>query len=139
MTNWIRILFLGIFSLLFSVNTYGKDSSHNNYLFNLSETEEERFCSEDSCILSSDLFYAGRTLNHLMKTRSINASAAFCLSNTSSNDYQNNKFILPVMTIQHHFICGPKVVTGKFLYINPHSRIPHSKNYYIFTLEKIII
>lgn len=139
MMYWVKIMLLGILTLVLSVNAYGKDCSNNDIEYNTSDLFEEYLYREDSHLVSSDEFYTGRTLNHLLKTRRINASAAFCLSNTTGNDFQNNKFILPVITIQHSFSYMPKFITGRFLYINPHSRVSHSKSYYIYTLEKIII
>lgn len=133
----IRIILLGVLAFFISVTVSGKTASCDITL--PSEAIEEYSIDEDSYLLSSDMFYAGRTLSYLLKSRRINASAAFCLLNTLSKDNQNNKPILPAIITQHHFSCVPKFITGRFLYINPHSRIPHPKSYYIFALKKIII
>lgn len=135
---WIKLILLGVLAFALSTSVHSKNASSIN-IIEISDMEGEYSYNEDYILESSNICHAERTLNHLLKTRRIYASAAFCLSISSSKDNNNDKFVIPVINIQNNTTCLPKFITEGPDYINSHSKIIHSKSYYIFTLEKIII
>ena len=137
MMYWVKLILLGALAFVLTASANCKNASYD--VSYISDTEEKYCYDEDSFLENSNVCHAERTLNYLLQTRKIYASAAFCLSISSSKDNNNDKFVVPVINIQNNTTCIPRFITGSLSYINSHSRIIHSKSYYIFTLEKIII
>ncbi|MDY3267027.1 MAG: hypothetical protein SOX26_05805 [Phocaeicola sp.] len=131
---WLKVVLIFIFTLCVSQGTSGNIVSENEdqHIICTSFLNENENTFEE-------IDFANITINHLLKSIHTDIPAIFCIANTYSKDNQDNKTLLPVITVQHRGVKSIQYITGRNHYLNSHSKIIHSKSYYIYTLEKILI
>lgn len=139
MIYWVRIIFLGILSLLVFqsmeenvISAYMTDTCAENIL---SDTDKNISFEESS---SDD--YLLRTINHILKSRYAELSVSACIFTSGCKNNNDSKFTQILSgketcnnTVYKHYC------TDREKHFNRHNLINSPKEYYIYTLEKIII
>lgn len=140
MNYWLKVIFIGIISCLLLQgmkedisSVYEEEICHENIL---SASNENCMSFEES---SSDI-YLIRTINHILKSRYADLLIPVCFIPTGVKDNNDNKSILTITGgLQRNNI------TYKYYSIDTkhctdcHNQIHSPKDYYIYTLGKIII
>ncbi len=140
MNCWLRIIFIGILSCLI-LQGIEKDMSsvwmeeicHENIL----STDNENCMSFEE---SSSDTYLIRTINHILKSRYADLSIPVCILSTGTKDNNDNKSILNLTggLLRYNITYRYYNIYAK-LCTDCHNLIHSPKDYYIYTLEKIII
>lgn len=140
MIYWLRIIFVTLLSL-FVLQGISEDvaSACNTNICTgniLSTNNEKNLSFEES---SSDN-YLIRTINHILKSRYADLSIPVCIIYSSSKDNNDNKSILPLIGgVQKNNSINNLYRFESGCYSNSQNLIHSPKDYYIYTLEKIII
>lgn len=140
MNCWLRIIFIGILSCLVLQGTETDESSVwmeeicHEHIFSADNKNYMSFeaSSSDPCLI--------RTINHILKSRYADLSIPVCIISTGAKDNNDNKSILIItgglqrnnITYKHYKIDAKHCA-------DCHNLINSPKDYYIYTLEKIII
>lgn len=140
MNCWLRIIFIGILSCLILQGIEKDESSvwmeeicHENIL----STDNENCMSfeestSDTCLI--------RTINHILKSRYADLSIPVCILPTGVKDNNDNKSILNITggLLRNNITYRNYNIYAKYC-ADCHYLIHSPKDYYIYTLEKIII
>ena len=140
MIYWIRVILIGILSFFaFQAMSEEIPSAYQAEICpdNISASNNEK---ELSFLESSSENYLTRTINHILKSRYADISIPVCVITSNTKDNNDYKSIFPLIGGLQK---GSMADRHNGIKQHRHSKsdcLPQSpKDYYIFTLEKIII
>lgn len=140
MSCWLRIIFIGILSCLI---LQGIEEDTSSVM--MEEICHEKILPTDNEICmsfeeSSSNNYLIRTINHILKSRYADLSIPVCFIPTSVKDNNDNKSILIITGGLQKNNITYRYYNADAKYRSDCLSLRHSpKDYYIYTLEKIII
>lgn len=140
MIYWLRIIFVCVLSLFAfqgiseEISPVCNTNACTEIIFPTSENNDIIFLE------STSDNYLIRTINHILKSRYADLSASICAIVSSSKDNNDNKYILHFSST---LLKGGKSDKYHRIYSqtqrNSHYLVHLPKDYYIYTLERIVI